>query len=210
MNRYETGPLLVLGVIVVGPLVLAAAAMVLMVVLAPQGERFVPTLDSIPVPDGWEAVHTETVDGGFMSKARATRYYFADVDPVDGVAVAEGVARAGGFTIHPFWMRSCDDIAPGSEPCPPPIDDACPTHNGGLPTECFVQAVRDLETGDEYVEQLWINLGRRGSSFTIGTGDDRATVTDPDRALIRITVDAERRDYFMPASGSPSPAASQP
>jgi hypothetical protein len=56
----------------------------------------------------------------------------------------------------------------------------------------------------DYVEHLWINLDRRGSSFTIGTGDQRKTVTDPQRALIRITVDAVQRDH-EPMLDSPIP-----
>jgi hypothetical protein len=57
----------------------------------------------------------------------------------------------------------------------------------------------------DYVEHLWINLDRRGSSFTIGTGDQRKTVRDPQRALIRITVDAVQRDQFEPTLDSPIP-----
>ena len=102
-------------------------------------------------------MHTETVDGGFMSKARATRYYFADVEPVDAVAIAKDVAEEGGFQIHPFWMESCDGDPTDDGPCPEPIDEGCPSHNGGLPTDCFVQAVRGLDTGAEFVEHLWIS-----------------------------------------------------
>lgn len=180
-------PLLLALTLVIAPPFGGAALLALVTALAPDGDQYVPTLDALTIPDNWETVSTKVVDGGFMTKARATRYYFADLDPVDGVSAAKAMARAAGFSIHPH-ATDCD------------------SYNGGLPTDCTIEAVRLLDSKDEYVEHLWIGLNRRGSSFTIATGDQRTTVSDPERALISIGVDAFERKYFEPTLvGSPIP-----
>ncbi len=56
---------------------------------------------------------------------------------------------------------------------------------------CHVEAIRGLDAGGERVERLWINLGSAGDSFTVWTGDERRQVSDPERALVRITTDLE-------------------
>jgi hypothetical protein len=84
-------------------------------------------------------------------------------------------------------------------PCGPVVADECRS-NGGLASECNVRAVRGLESGDEFVEALSINLARRGSSFTVGRGDDRRQVTDPSRALVVITADRKSREAFRLSS----------
>lgn len=142
--------------------------------LSPDGDWFLPTLDALPVPEDWEAVHTEVVAGGFMTSARATRYYFADLLPVEGVSDVKELVRAAGFIDHPR----------------PTVEENCRSNNGGLPTDCIVKAIRDVPSDDGRVEQLWINLDPPGSSFTTGSGDERMYVSDPDRALTRITVNA--------------------
>ena len=179
-------PLLLALALVLAPPFGGAALLALATVLAPDGDQYVPTLDALTIPDDWETVHTDVDDGGFMTKARATRYYFADLDPVDGVAAAKAVARVAGFSIHPH-AADCD------------------SYNGGLPTDCNIEAFRTMDSNDEYVEHLWISLRRRGSSFTMGTGGQRTTVSDPERALIGINIDAVERKYFEPTLGSPMP-----
>ncbi len=201
-------PLLVALALVLAPLVGTAFVIVATATLAPDGDRYLPILDELSIPDDWEAVHTETVNGGFMTKARATRYYFANLDPVDSVSVAKAVARAEGFNIRPLEVSSveCDDAPADASACPPTIVQDCRSNNGGLPTDCTVQAFRPQDSSEAYVIHLWINLDRRGSSFTVGTGDERMTVSDPERALIRITVDATEATQFEPTPGSPVPS----
>ena len=78
-----------------------------------------------------------------MSKAGVTRYYLADLDPADGVSAAKAISRAAGFSIHP---HAAD----------------CNSYNGGLPTDCTIEAVRDLDSKAGYVEHLWISLHHQG------------------------------------------------
>jgi hypothetical protein len=68
----------------------------------------------------------------------------------------------------------------------------------------FSDPPRPLVSDD--VERMWINLDRRGTSITVGSGDERTTISDPDRALIRITIEAASASGFEPTPGSPVPA----
>jgi hypothetical protein len=180
--------LLALALVLAAPIGMAIL-MGSMALLAPQGDRYVPTLDELAIPADWEVVHTEVMDGGFMTQARATRYYFADLEPVDGVSIAKEIARAGGF----------------SDPPRPVVEENCRSTNGGLPTDCVVGAFRLSPSGDD-VEHMWINLDRKGTSFTIGSGDDRTAVSDPERALVRITIRAASATGFEQTPGSSAPA----
>jgi hypothetical protein len=176
--------LLALALVLASP----AGAIMLLGVLTPDGDGYLPTLDELRIPEAWEVVHTETVDGGFMTSARATRYYFADLDPVDGVSTVKDIARAAGF----------------SDPPRPTVRENCPSNNGGLPTDCIVEAIRALPSDDKHVEVMWIHLYRRGSPFTVGSGDERKLISDPDRALIRITVRVMPLTFFGPVTAAPS------
>jgi hypothetical protein len=86
-------------------------------------------------------------------------------------------------------------------PCGPVIADDCPS-NGGFPDHCVVEALRWHDVG-ERVARLWIFLDQRGVGLTIGKGDDRHYVNDPDRALFTITVDEVSRAGYLPLPSWP-------
>jgi hypothetical protein len=200
---------------------LIPGACVAWLVLQPsQGDRFLATLDTLPVPPGWEPVHTEVIDGGFIVQPRATRYFFVDVAPdrgprvsEDTLAVAKSIATAAGFTIHPLLLSRVECPRPESHPspCPPWFADECDSnYEGGPPTHCTVQAVRGLDSGAEQVERLWMNLYPPGHSFSVGQGEDRRQVSDPSRALVLITANFDFHTNFIAPSVLPSAARSTP
>jgi hypothetical protein len=186
--------------IVTALVLLLPVAFVTLVFWPRDGNRFVPTLDALAVPSTWKAVHTEVVDGGPIVRERATRYYFVDSDPVDNVQLAKQVAEAAGFVVAPqvLSLNGCEDGYPAEamdSPCGPVVVDDCPSE-GGWVQECLVGALRWFDEG-ERVEQLWIDLQRRGSGFDIGRGDEGRYISDPDLALVRITVDLMNRDDYL-------------
>ncbi len=191
------------------------AALLALVVVVPatcalwpsDGDRLLPTLDALAVPASWEPVETEVIDGGFLIKARATRSYFVDADPLDGYPVAKGIAEAAGFIVRPrvLSLDGCQDSFPPAamdSPCGPVVADDCPSYNGGLPDHCVVEALRWHDDG-ERVRRLWMVLDQRGVGLMIGNGDDRHYVNDPDRALFSITVDEVSRDGYLPLPSWP-------
>lgn len=201
-------------------LLIPVACVASLVVLPSQGDRFLVTLDTVPVPPGWEAVHTEVIDGGFMVRPRATRYFFVDgvADGVqdavsrhivseDTLAAAKSIATAAGFTIRPLRLSRIECRLPEGQPstCPPRIADECESnYEGGPPTHCIVQAVRGLDPGAEQVERLWMNLYPPGYSFSVGQGEDRRHVSDPSRAVVVVTVNFASRTEFIVPSAVPS------
>ena len=200
-------------------LVIPAACVVLSVVGPSQGDRFLVTLDTVAVPPGWEAVHTEVIDGGFIVQPRATRYFFVDGvrDPVDDgrgprvsedtLAAAKRMATAAGFTPRPFLLSRIECPRAEGQPstCPPTIPDECESnYEGGPPHHCIAQAVRGLDSGAEQVERLWINLYPPGYSFSVGQGEDRRQLSDPSRAVVVVTVDFGFRGEFISPSAVPS------
>lgn len=200
-------------------LLIPVACVASLVVLPSQGDRFLATLDTLSVPPDWEAVHTEVIDGGFIVRPRATRYFFVDVAPngvqdgrgprvsEDTLAAAKSIATAAGFTIQPFRLSRIECRLPEgqSSTCPPRIPDECqPNYEGGPPTHCTVQAVRGLDTGAEQVERLWMNLYPPGYSFSVGQGEDRRQVSDPSRAVVVVTVNFAFRTEFIAPSAVPS------
>lgn len=189
--------------------VLVPSACVSIVLWTSDGDRFIPTLDALVVPSSWEVMQTEVIDGGFLIQERATRKYFVDAGPVDGYPVAIQIAEAAGFFVRPrvLSLNGCQDSFPPDAmdgPCGPVVADDCPSYNGGLPDHCAIEALRWDDDG-ERVPRLWIYLGQRGTGFTIGEGDDRRYVTDPERALFTITVDTARRDAYVPLPSWPPP-----
>jgi hypothetical protein len=164
------------------------------------GGQFVPTLDALTVPSTWKAVHTEVVDGDPIVRERATRYYFVDADPVDSLQLAKQVASSAGFVVAPrvLSLNGCEDGYQAwamDGPCGPVVIDDCRS-NGGLAPSCTVGALRWFAEG-ERVEQLFIDLQPRGSGFEVGKGEEQRWVSDPDLALIRITVNLVNRDDYL-------------
>ena len=90
-------PLVILGIsaeILFAPALFVGLALLLS---HQPGDRFVSTLEALDVPPTWEAIHTEVVDGGFMTHARATRYFLVDAAlPDDVVPTAKSIATAAG------------------------------------------------------------------------------------------------------------------
>lgn len=175
--------------------------------LPSDGDRLLPSLDALAVPASWEPIHTEVVDGGFIIKARATRNYFVTTGPTDSYRIARDIAESAGFIVRPrvLSLDGCRDSFPPAAmdgPCGPVIADDCPSYNGGLPDQCFVEALRWHDEG-ERVLRLWMVLDRHGVGLTIGDGGDRRYVHDPDRALVSITVDVARRDAYLPLPSWP-------
>ena len=191
------------------------AAVLTLVVLVPvtcawwpsDGDRLLPTLDALAVPASWEPVDTTVIEGGFLIKARATRNYFVDADPLDGYPMAIKIAEAAGFIVRPrvLSLNGCQDSFPPAAmdgPCGPVVADDCPSYNGGLPDHCVVEALRWHDDG-ERVQRLWIVLDQRGVGLTIGKDDNRRYVNDPARALFTITVDEVSRDGYLPLPSWP-------
>lgn len=200
--------LLTAAVIILAPLGLAVIAVVAWLLLSRvDAAPFVETLDSLAVPANWEAVHTEAVDGDFLIQARATRYYFVDADAADLVSIAKDVARSIGFAIPTRYSSSdwCDrNLSDEAVPqCPRKEIPDCKS-NGGLPFDCVVFAARGLESGQKRVESLSISMGRRGESFSVGTGSDRRSFKAPDRTLVTISASLEWRTWYLPASSPPA------
>ena len=192
-----------------------AALLLLVLVLVPatcalrpsDGDRLLPKLDALAVPASWEPVDTEVIDGNFLVQARATRHYFVDADPLDGYPVAKEIAEAAGFIVRPrvLSLNGCQDSFPPAAmdgPCGPVVADDCPSYNGGLPDHCLIEALRWQDEGQR-VQRLWIVLDQRGVGITLGSGDDRRYVNDPDRALFTITVDEVDRDGYLPLPSWP-------
>ena len=189
---------------VVSLIVLLAAAALLR---PSEGDRLLPTLDSLPVPATWETVDTTVIDGDFLIKARATRSYFVDADPIDAVPAAKQIAEAAGFIVRPrvLSLDGCKDSFPPAAmdgPCGPVVADECPSTNGGLPNQCIVEALRWHDEG-ERIQRLWVVLDHRGNGLTIGNGEDRHYVNDPIRALFTLTVDEVSRDHYPPLPSWP-------
>ena len=188
-------PLRVLVALMIGFVGVPVAAFLLFIVVTRvPAERFVPILDGLDVPAGWEAVHTETVDGGFLIRARATRYYFADVARrEDAVEAAKAVVTAAGFEFQPQQIGSdkCLDPDPTTPCTHRPLED-CPPRSD----TCVVEAIRSLTSDDERVDHLWIVIDDPGVSFEVRRGDDRRLVSDPDRVRVTITAHQSRREAF--------------
>ena len=57
-------PLLLALALVLAPTVGGAALLILATALAPDGDKYVPTLDALTIPDDWETMHPDVQDGG--------------------------------------------------------------------------------------------------------------------------------------------------
>jgi hypothetical protein len=202
MNRRVVRWLAVVAALVL----LVPAACVTLVLWPRDGDQFVPTLDALAVPSTWKEVHTEVLDGDPIIRERATRYYFVEADSVDSLQEAKQVAEAAGFVVRPrvLSINGCQDSFPPEamdSPCGLVVADECRASQG-LPQDCSVEALRWFEEG-ERIERLWIGLRPRGSGFDVGRGDDRRYVSDPDLALVAITVDRANRDAYLPLPSWP-------
>jgi hypothetical protein len=164
--------------------------------LAPEDPApYLATIDALPVPSGWEVVHTQT-QRDYLQGSRAYRYYIVDAEPEDIAPVVKDVLRSAGLEIH-------DQV--GSIDFP-----TCSENGPGGPVSCSVMAFRcvSMESFLEYsmLERLYVSVSPRGDVFDVGVNDQRHRVEAANRALVRISADRATARCFW---SSPTPRASE-
>jgi hypothetical protein len=183
-------------------------------VLAPEDPApYLATIESLPVPQTWEVVHTQALRSFLGS--RADRYYLVDAEPEDIAPVVEDVLRSAGLEIHDRVASSdwCDQRPIGATPaitCPRKEIPTCRENGEGGPVSCTVRAFRWLSMGSSLetsmLERLSISVSPRGEVFDVGVNDQRHRVDASNRALVVISADRTTARYFW---SSPTPRASE-
>jgi hypothetical protein len=155
------------------------------------GTRHVATLDSLPLPDSWEIVHTKTV-GTFPLGSHADRWYLVDSEPVDTAALVKDALQSAGWTIETRLLSSGTHI------------EDCRAAPGG-PVECTVAAHRRGATNDEWFERITISMAAKGRGLAYFVGNDGFRVQDPDRSAVVISArSVSGRDLLRSPTPSPS------
>jgi hypothetical protein len=154
------------------------------------GTRHVATLDSLPLPDSWEIVHTKTV-GTFPLGSHADRWYLVDSEPVDTAAFVKDALQSAGWTIEKRFLSSGTHI------------EDCRAEPGG-PVECTVAAHRRGAMNDEWFDRITISMTARGRGLNYFVGNDGFHVQDADRSAVVISAHwGSDRDLFRPPTPSP-------
>lgn len=155
------------------------------------GTRHVATLDSLPLPETWEVLHTKTV-GAIPLGAHADRKYLVDSEPVDTAALVKDALQSAGWTIEKRFVSTGNHI------------EDCRAAPGG-PVECTIAAYRRRALTDEWFERISILMAARGRGLTYFVGNDGFQVQDPERSAVRISAHtASDRDLFQSPTPSPS------
>ena len=155
------------------------------------GTRHVATLDSLPIPDSWEIVHTNTV-GAFPLGSHADRWYLVDSEPVETAALMKDALQSAGWTIEQRFVSSGNHI------------EDCRAEPGG-PVECTIVAHRRRALTGEWFERISILMAARVRGLTYFVGMDGFHVQDPERSAVRISAHmASDRDLSQAPSPSPS------
>jgi hypothetical protein len=145
-------------------IVLVVTATVLGCVSGPDLSHYVEIIDKIPIPQGWQLVHTQNadpaVDDGcsrlFPSCPSVMRWYLADGEPSDLYPPSKQLLRDAGFSIRQEIAPDCDT---------PPSAAAC-----GLVADAGEDVVR-------------INL------FNAGEDPAGLGIADPARSLVLVVAD---------------------
>jgi hypothetical protein len=195
-RRFRSSPVAAtLVVIVVLPAVILAWYFF---IAAPDPSPYVADIDALPVPTGWEVVHTQALRSVLGS--RADRYWLVDGEPQAIAPVVQHVLRSAGLEIYvPDYARDgCDtpSLAASAAGCAVTRTGTCQEIGPGGPVRCGFLAFRWLSLDPPLLERLGVYISPRGGSVDVGVGDEHRLIDTSNRVLVRMSVDRTTARYF--------------